>query len=237
LSRIWHKILFSTSVFLGVYFVLFFLLQVLSINSVLGMIGQNSNQETELAIAKQFHLDLPTWKRCAIQLNDISPLSIHSSNSESAIYYDAENYSGCLLVEYGSIGIYFKKIYFGRSFQNQELVTVLLWDRFKITLLLTILSIILASIIGIGLGIMAAANQNKFTDNLILSFSSLGVSAPSFFVAILLALVFGYYLSDYTGLNFKGSLVEYNDIFKFQKSYFTIDSSVMASCGYYHADD
>jgi dipeptide transport system permease protein len=176
------------------------------------MIGQNSNKETELAIAKQFHLDLPTWQRCAIQLNGISPVSAHSSSPASVIYYDTADYSGFRLVKISEYGMYLKKIYFGRSFQNHELVTVLLWDRFKITLLLTILAICLASIIGIGLGITAAANQNKFIDNFILSFSTLGIAAPSFFVAILLALSFGYYWSDYTGLNFKGSLIEYNDI-------------------------
>lgn len=176
------------------------------------MIGQNSNAETESAIAHQFHLDLPIWHRCAIQLNDLSPLSIHSQDTQSSIFYDTGNYSGCRLLGTKSIGLYLKHIYLGRSFQNHELVTTLLWDRFKITLLLTILAILFASLIGISLGITSALYQHQWQDKLILGFSSLGISAPSFFVAILLAISFGYYWSDWTGLNFKGSLVEYNDI-------------------------
>jgi peptide/nickel transport system permease protein len=210
--KIWYKILFSTSIFLGVYFILFFLFQVLSVNAVLSMIGQNSNKETERAIAHEFKLDLPTWQRCAVQLNDISPLSIHSIDTNSSIFYNTENYTGFKLIGFGKIGIYLKKIYLGRSFQSHELVTTLLWDRFKITLLLSILAIFFATIIGIGLGITSAAYQHRWQDKLILGFSSLGVSAPSFFVAILLALFFGYYWSDWTGLNFKGSLIEYNVI-------------------------
>jgi peptide/nickel transport system permease protein len=39
----------------------------------------------------------------------------------------------------------------------------------------------------------------------------LGMSLPSFFSAILMAWVFGYLLSDYTGLNMTGSLYEVDD--------------------------
>ena len=40
----------------------------------------------------------------------------------------------------------------------------------------------------------------------------MGISAPSFFVAILLSLVFGYDIRNFTGLSFRGSLIEYDDI-------------------------
>jgi len=188
------------------------------------MMGQNGDKSTELAITKQFHLDEPSWKRCLIQLNDISPISIYSIDNQSLIFYDSSIYQGLRILPLGDYGIYLKKVYLGRSFQNQELVSQLLWDRFKITLLLTLISIFIASMIGILLGIISAAHHNKWIDHLIISFSSLGVSAPSFFVAILLALVFGYYLTDYTGLNFKGSLYEYNDI---GERYFSIKNLIL----------
>ncbi len=211
MKTILNKIWFSFSIFIGVFSVLFFLFQILSLDSVLSMIGQNSNKETEKAIAKQFHLDIPVWQRFSIQLNDCLPISIHSSSESSLIYYDRLNYSGYRLLSFSRYSLFLKLPYFGRSFQSQELVSFLLWERFQTTIVLTIVSIIFASILGIGLGIVSAIHQNKWQDNFILTISSIGVSAPSFFVGIILALVFGYYLSDYTGLHFKGSITEYDD--------------------------
>jgi peptide/nickel transport system permease protein len=57
LKSIFEKFLFSLTVLLGVYIILFFLFQVLPINSAQSMIGQSSNKATEEAIAKEFHLD------------------------------------------------------------------------------------------------------------------------------------------------------------------------------------
>ena len=55
------RIFFLTSVLLGVYLILYLLLQVVSVNSVLSMIGQNADQETKAAIEQQYHLDQPVW--------------------------------------------------------------------------------------------------------------------------------------------------------------------------------
>ncbi len=38
--------------------------------------------------------------------------------------------------------------------------------------------------------------------------SVLGISAPSFFMGIIVAYIFGFVLSDYTGLNMTGSLYD-----------------------------
>jgi len=43
-------------------------------------------------------------------------------------------------------------------------------------------------------------------------FSVLGISVPSYVSAIVLALVFGFLLRDYTGLNIQGSIFDINDI-------------------------
>lgn len=174
--------------------------------------GQSGDASTQEAIRVMNHLDQTPWRRCMIQLNDLSPLAIYSEFPESSIFYDSSHYHGIRIFAIGSYGIYLKSIYLGRSFQSQELVTNLLWDKFKVTIILTGLSILFASLIGIFLGIVSSIHKDQWIDKGILLFSSLGISAPSFFVAIALALVFGYYLSEFTGLNFKGSLYEYDDI-------------------------
>jgi ABC-type dipeptide/oligopeptide/nickel transport system permease component len=81
-------------------------------------------------------------------------------------------------------------------------------QRFLSTLILAFTSILIASFLGIFLGILSAVKHNTWIDQVALSFSAFGISAPSFFVAILIALFFGYYLHDFTGLNFQGSLID-----------------------------
>jgi peptide/nickel transport system permease protein len=65
---------------------------------------------------------------------------------------------------------------------------------------------LIASVIGILLGILAAINKDKFFDRLVLILSALGMAAPAFFVAIIISWLFGFILSDYTGLSPIGSL-------------------------------
>ena len=74
------------------------------------------------------------------------------------------------------------------------------------TLWLAFSAMLIASIFGISLGIVAALNQNSILDHTIISISVLGISIPSFVSAIVIAMTFGYYLSDYTGLNLTGQL-------------------------------
>jgi peptide/nickel transport system permease protein len=206
------KFVFLISVVLGVYLLLYLLLQVLSVESVLSMIGQNSDTETQQAIKRQFRLNLPSWQRLLVNLNDLSPLSYYSNKSTSIWNNEDAIVQGIECLSTNSGGLWLKMPYMGRSFQNQELVSLMLWDRLKTTFLLAFISILIASIIGIILGIVSAMNFQKWPDHLILVVSSIGVSAPSFFVAILLSIIFGYYLSHYTGLSFKGSLIDYDDM-------------------------
>jgi peptide/nickel transport system permease protein len=205
------RIFFLTSVLLGVYLILYLLLQVVSVNSVLSMIGQNADQETKAAIERQYHLDQPAWKRLALHFHDLVPLSI-CADDENSLWHntDAIQY-GHRLVTIGGKSLWLKLPYLGRSFQSQELVSLLIWEKFKTTFLLTMLAMFFASFLGIAMGVLAAIYHQRWPDQVILSISSLGISAPSFFLGIMLALIFGYYLSSYTGLSFRGSLIEYDD--------------------------
>ena len=61
------------------------------------------------------------------------------------------------------------------------------------------------------LGIFSALNKNNWIDYSIQFLSTLGMSVPSFFSAILFAWLFGFVLHDFTGLNMTGSLYELDD--------------------------
>jgi peptide/nickel transport system permease protein len=79
------------------------------------------------------------------------------------------------------------------------------------TLILSVAAIILSIIVGIVLGVFSALYKDSFWDRFIAVLSTLGMSIPSFFAAILFAWFFGFILHEYTGLNMNGSLYEVDD--------------------------
>jgi peptide/nickel transport system permease protein len=104
----------------------------------------------------------------------------------------------------------FKAPYLGKSFQTRRKVSELLGEKIYPTFVLAISAMLLASVVGIVLGVFAAIKQYSVWDNLILIFSTFGISQPAYFSGIILAMIFGYYLSDWTHLNVRGSLTDIN---------------------------
>ena len=74
------------------------------------------------------------------------------------------------------------------------------------TLILAVAAMILATIGGVSLGVLAAIKKGTWMDTSAIFTSVLGISAPSFFMAIVIAYLFGFVLSQYTGLPLTGSL-------------------------------
>ena len=66
-----------------------------------------------------------------------------------------------------------------------------------------------ATFFGIILGVTASLKQNSWLDHTMVSMSVIGISAPPFVLGAIIAMVFGFYLSDYTGLNATGQLWDY----------------------------
>jgi peptide/nickel transport system permease protein len=80
---------------------------------------------------------------------------------------------------------------FGTSLVDETPVWTALSERLPRTLQLVGVAIILASILGVSLGIMAALNWNTFWDRLLSLVAAVGISAPVYVIAALLVLVFG----------------------------------------------
>ncbi|MCG9894083.1 MAG: ABC transporter permease [Fimbriimonadaceae bacterium] len=79
----------------------------------------------------------------------------------------------------------------GRSyFGAQEPVTEIIGQALPLTLLLAIPAILTAALLGIVLGTLAAVNQNRWPDQAILGFSTLGVTVPNFVLAPILVYIF-----------------------------------------------
>ena len=80
---------------------------------------------------------------------------------------------------------------FGTSYFTKEVVTDALFRCFKVTVKLACMSFIFASVIGIPCGIFAAVKRGKGIDTVVMVLSIVGVSAPAFWVAIILQTLFG----------------------------------------------
>jgi peptide/nickel transport system permease protein len=80
---------------------------------------------------------------------------------------------------------------FGTSFKDNRPVLDVILERLPATLLLSGLSEVLLFLIAVPLGVLAAYRQNSFYDRFVTVFSFIGYSAPGFWVALILMLLFG----------------------------------------------
>lgn len=204
------KILYSILVLFGVVTVIFFLFNVLPGDPATIMLGQRANKDAIDAIHKDLGTDRPIMEQYALYLNDLSPISVHSNENKNSIWFlSPEKYSWIPLFTVGSNkSVVLKLPYLRRSYITKRKVSDIIKETLPETAVLAFSSIIMASIIGIFLGIISAIKKNSFYDKLSLVLSVLGMAAPSFFVGLIIAWLFGYVLKDYTGLSPTGSLFD-----------------------------
>ena len=83
---------------------------------------------------------------------------------------------------------------FGMSYKLNRNVGTMIKNAFPNTLRLTLAALMVAWVIGIPAGIVSAVKKYSSIDNAFMAFSLMGVSVPVFWTALLLQLIFGYYL-------------------------------------------
>ncbi|WP_122551679.1 ABC transporter permease [Lactiplantibacillus plantarum] len=119
---------------------------------------------------------------------------------ETATSADVENIRKSLGLDKPVIVQYFDYIIkvfqgnFGTSYQNGASVAGEIFSRLPTTIKLAVSAMLLALIVGIPLGIIAALRKNSWVDFFSTSASLLGVSVPNFWLGTMLILVFGVYL-------------------------------------------
>ena len=87
----------------------------------------------------------------------------------------------------------------GDSFQKNRPVTQILFDKFPNTARLALLAILLEVIIGILAGIISAVKQYSFWDVVVTLSTSVLVAVPVFWLGMLLQILFGIKLKEWTG--------------------------------------
>lgn len=83
---------------------------------------------------------------------------------------------------------------FGRSIYTKEPVLKMVLSRYPATLELALAAMIIALLVSIPVGIIAAAKQHSVFDSGTMLFSMIGVSMPNFWLGPLLILVFAYHM-------------------------------------------
>ena len=197
LKFILRKIFYGLLVLIGVVVLVFVLFQGFGDPARLVM-GQTGDAATEANIRKELYLDQPKWKQFLLYLNDVSPLSIHTKEE-----IQKKELKGIFIG--GDTKFAIKFPYLRKSYQTKKSVSEVLMEALPGTLLLATAAMFLAVLIGIPLGVVAAVKQNTWMDTTAVFSSIVGISAPSFFTGIIIAYVFGFVLSDWTGLHITGS--------------------------------
>ena len=197
---------------LGVASLVFFMFTILPGDPAEMMLDQNQNSEQLEVLKNKFGFNLPLIDQYLYYLNDLSPISYHSTNKNKFSYYEKEIYGGIPLYNFYNSIIVFKYPYLRTSYQRRgKPITDILIETLPNTGILAISSIMIAIFGGLFFGITATIFKDHWIDRSLLLFSTLGMSIPSFFSAILFSWFFGYLLHSYTNLNMTGSLYELDD--------------------------
>lgn len=197
MSFLIRRSVYGLLVLAGVVVLVFLLFQGLGDPARLVM-GQGGDAATQQAIRKELYLDEPKWKQLLLYLNDVSPIGVHSEES-----IQAKKLKGLFWGGPTKVGI--KQPYLRTSYQSRKPVTTLLAEALPGTLLLATSAMLVAVLLGIPLGVLAALRKGTLADTGALVLSILGISAPSFFMGIVVAYLFGFVWSAYTGLHLTGS--------------------------------
>ena len=207
-----NKAFYALLTLFGVVTVIFFLFNVLPGDPAQMMLGQNEDSE-QLAIVKaKYGFDKPVGTQYLYYLNDLSPISFHSNSEEDYTFLRDNKYSASKLFTIGNTTTVFKFPYLRESFTKQgKKVSQVLGETLPNTFVLAITAIIIAMILGLIFGVLSARFKDTWLDKFIQIVSTLGMSVPSFFSAILFAWFFGFLLHKYTNLEMTGSLYELDD--------------------------
>jgi peptide/nickel transport system permease protein len=194
------RLFYGSLVMLGVIVIVFFLFQGFGDPSRLIM-GQRADAGTLKNIRSELNLDQPKWKQFLYYLNDVSPVSVYTEEElkEKNIHWVGVG---------GKTKLVLKFPYLRRSYQTRKQVWSMLMEALPGTIILAFLAMFIATVAGLALGILAAVKKDSWMDTTAIFTSVLGISAPSFFMSIVMAYLFGFVLNRYTGLQMTGSLFD-----------------------------
>ena len=170
------------------------------------MTDENTDAATRAAIEKAYHLDRPLALQYLFYLNDLSPLGMMDAADQEVAEIGHLRLFGIGDTKF----VAFKKPWMRRSFQSNRKVTTMLAEKLPGTAILAIAAMAFAVALGIPFGVISALKKGRWQDRLISFLTLLGISAPSFFMAVLIIRIFAVDLGGITGLHVSGYFFEEN---------------------------
>ncbi|NNC82997.1 MAG: ABC transporter permease [Flavobacteriales bacterium] len=200
-SYLIRKLLYGMTVLWGVVTLVFIIFSLKPGDPARMLLGQRATPEAIEAVNKELGLDLPLTQRYLLYLNDLSPLSLHQTDPSSYFYYDEIKYGGQAL-GLGNHVIALKAPYLRRSYKSKRMVSEIIADAIPGTFLLATGAILFALLIGLTIGVISALRKDSLFDKGSLVIAVLGMSAPSFYMAIIISWIGGYLWYETIGLPF-----------------------------------
>ena len=208
-SYIIRKILYGLAVLWGVVTLVFFLFNIVPGDPVRMMLGQRADESDVQAIREELGLNQSVFKQYTDYLNDLMPLSFYRNENDQNDYDKFKRH--CVLAKIADVDVVLKTPYLRYSYQSKRSVGTILSEAFPNTLILAFVAISFALIVGVFIGILTAVFNTDFLNKLTLFITTIGMSLPSFFAAILVAWLFGYVWESFTGLSMTGNLYSVDD--------------------------
>ena len=119
MTHILNRILQGFFSLLGVASLIFFMFCVLPGDPAEMMLDQNQNKKQLEVLKDKFGLNLPILDQYFYYLNDLSPISIHSTNKSEFSHYEKKKYGGIALSNFKNKVIVFKYPYLRTSYQRR----------------------------------------------------------------------------------------------------------------------
>lgn len=207
------RLLYGLLVLLGVVTLVFFLFNILPGDPARMMLGQRADEESIAIINRDLGRDKPVALQYLAYLNDLMPISLHNHADTASFFFLADDKYApyTTLITSGETSLVLKAPYLRRSYQTKRKVSEIITTAFPQTALLALVAMAFALLVGITLGTISALCKDRWIDRAALVLSTMGMSLPSFFAAILIAWLFAYLLADWTHLNMFGNLYTVDD--------------------------
>ena len=131
------KLFYAFISLLGVVSLVFFLFNVLPGDPAQMMMGQNERSEQLAMVKKKYGFDLPISRQYLLYLNDLSPISIHSTNESKLSYFTTNKYCAFPIIENKSYVLAIKWPYLRTSYHKRgKKVSTVIADTFFNTFIL-----------------------------------------------------------------------------------------------------
>lgn len=207
-----NKLLYAFAVLLGVAGLVFVLFYVVPGDPARMMLDEKAGEEQLEQIRKKYGLDKPVSTQFVYYLNDLSFVSWHSDDSENYTHNALQQKHFVITKTTNGLWV-IKWPFLRKSFHKKgKPVSTIIAETLPNTMILALSSITISIIIGITIGVFSALYKDSWFDKFWTVFGTFGMSLPSFFTAILMAWLFGYVLSTFTGLSMTGSLYTVDDL-------------------------